>query len=81
MYTQHDRLSDFSYFIDNYEHFYRMYGHKFIVIQKKSVLGAYNTMKEALNVTIRNHKKGTFIIQECNGNETGYTTYIFHFDI
>ena len=66
--------SDFNWFLNNYTDLYLKYGHKFLVIKNKSVLGAYDTVREALDNT--HEELGTFIIQECTGDSSAYTNYI-----
>jgi hypothetical protein len=66
--------SDFNWFLNNYSELYKKYGHKFLVIKNKEILGAYTSVREALDNT--NEEMGTFIIQECNGTASAYTNYI-----
>lgn len=75
-YTDTDRMNDFDYFIRNYQDLYQRFGHKFIVIKDKSVLGAYDREYDAINDIKKIYPLGTFIVQECNGDESGYTNYI-----
>ena len=65
---------DFSWFVENYDALYAEYGHKFLVIKHRTVLGAYDTMRQALDNT--HEKRGTFIVQECNGNISAFTIYL-----
>lgn len=66
--------SDFNWFLNNYDDIYKQYGHKFIVIKDKQILGAYDSAREAIDNT--SEEMGTYIVQECNGNESAYTNYI-----
>lgn len=75
-YGEKERMDDFKYFVDNYNDIFDKYGHKFVVIKSKEILGVYDTETEALNVTSNTYPVGTFIVQECNGKESGYTNYI-----
>lgn len=70
------REQDFNWFVENYMNLYDEYGHKFIVIKNKSVLGVYNDVAEAVKITSETEELGSFIVQECNGDESGYTNYI-----
>lgn len=70
------REEDFNWFIQNYMNLYEKYGHKFIAIKNKTVLGVYDDIVEAVNQTSASEEIGSFIVQECNGAETGYTNYI-----
>lgn len=67
-------MADFNWFLDNYQFLFEKYGHKYLTIKNKTVLGAYNTLREAIDNT--NEELGTYIVQECNGNEAAYTNYI-----
>lgn len=75
-YGEKERDMDFKFFLENYDRFYREYGHKFIVIKNKVVLGAYDSVSVAVDITSKAYPLGTFIVQECNGDESGYTNYI-----
>jgi len=75
-YGESQRKSDFDYFIENYQKLYQKYGHKFIVIKDKNILGSYDTELDAINETSKTLPLGSFIVQECNGDESGYTNYI-----
>ena len=51
-------------------------GVSYLAIKNKTVLGSYSSYAEALHETEKSEPIGSFIIQFCNGNETGYTNYI-----
>lgn len=65
---------DFEWFILNYADLFKRYGKKYLVIKNAKVLGAYDNIREAIDNT--DEPLGTFIIQFCNGDESGYTNYI-----
>ena len=67
-------MGDFKWFVDNYQSLFDEYGHKFLAIKDKHVIGAYNSFMDAVEST--HEEPGTFIVQECNGNESAYTNYI-----
>ena len=71
------RKQDFNWFLNNYDKLYEKYGHKFLVIKDKQILGSYDSMREAVDNT--NEVVGTYIVQECNGNESAYTTFGYAF--
>ena len=56
---------DFKYFEKNMESLYEKYGHKFLTIKNQTVIGVYDTFEEALDITLKTEKLGTFLIQEC----------------
>lgn len=76
VYGDKERTKDFEYFLENYNKFYKDYGHKFIVIRNEQVIGVYESAIDAINNTSKTHPIGTFIVQECNGDESGYTNYV-----
>ena len=68
--------TDFKWFIDNYADIYTKYGTAYLAIKNKKVLGKYPSYAEAVRKTSATEQLGTFIVQLCNGNESGYTNYI-----
>ena len=75
-YTDAERKNDFDYFIENYDSLYKEYGHKFLAIKDKKVLGAYNSVPDAINDLSSIYEVGTYIIQECTGDDSAYRTTI-----
>lgn len=75
-YGEKERTSDFEFFIAHYDELYRKYGHKFIVIRNQEILGVYEDVVTAVRITSETYPVGTFIVQECTGDESGYTNYI-----
>lgn len=75
-YRDEDRNRDFSFFLKNYQNLFKSYGHKFIAIKDEKVLGAYDSVPEAINTLSENYKPGTYIIQECTGDEKAYKVSI-----
>ncbi len=75
-YTDKERFDDYHWFLDNYDAFFREYGHKFFVIQNKEIIGIFDDKDEAVDAAIKNQGLGKFIVQECNGDESGYTNYL-----
>jgi len=67
---------DFKWFVENYDSLYEKYGHSFLAIKNKTVLGAYSTCVEGVKETQKTETLGTFIVQECTGDQWGYTGYI-----
>jgi len=57
--------SDFNYFLENMNNFYRSYGQKFVVVKNQGVLGVYENFNKALESTLKTEEMGTFLIQEC----------------
>ena len=67
---------DFEWFIENYNTLYDEYSCCFLVIKNKQILGAYKSFDEAVDTTLQTEEIGTFIVQECNGDESAYTIQI-----
>lgn len=70
------QIDDFNWFIDNYSNLHKNYGTCYLVIKDKSILGSYDNYGKAVNETSEHEQPGTFIVQFCNGDESGYTNYI-----
>jgi len=75
-YTEANRKNDFDFFLENYQDFYNKYGHKFLAIKNKKVLGAYDSVSDAIEKLSGDHDYGTYIIQECTGDDSAYRTTI-----
>lgn len=75
-YTETDRNRDFDYFVKNYQKLFKKYGHKFIVIKNETVVGAYDSVFNAIDTLSGKYEVGTYIIQECSGDESAYRTSI-----
>jgi fibrillarin-like rRNA methylase len=68
---------DFDYFIQNIKAFYKQYGHKFLAIKDRNILGAYDSFNAALEETLKQEQAGTFIIQECFKNKEESISHIY----
>ncbi len=75
-YTETDRKKDFDFFLKHYEDYYKKYGHCYIAIRLEEILGVYKSTQEAIDILSNQYEIGEYILQECNGNESGYTNYI-----
>lgn len=75
-YTDDNRNQDFDFFMKNYQELFKQYGHKFIAIKNGKILGAYNSVPETLNALSETFEPGSYIIQECTGDESAYRTSI-----
>lgn len=71
-YTDEDRLSDFYYFVKNYQKLYTEYGLSYIALKDKTVLGAFKSPSEAFDTLADKYQVGTYIIQKCTGDESAY---------
>ena len=75
-YTDIERKQDFDFFVSNYQVLYQKYGHKFLAIKDKIVLGAYDSIPDAIRELSSTYELGTYIIQECTGDDSAYRTTI-----
>lgn len=75
-YGDNERREDFEFFLKNYQNIFEKYGNCFVAIRNKAIIGVFKTEKEAIDITSAQYELGEFIIQKCNGDETGYTNYI-----
>lgn len=75
-YADSERKQDFDYFTNNYQKLYKQYGHKFLAIKNKEILGAYDSVPDAISKLSPTYEIGTYIIQECTGDESAYRTTI-----
>ena len=75
-YTEEDRLNDFRFFVKNYQKFFEQYGHCYIAIKYKEILGIYDSAIKGIYDLLDKYPLGTYIIQHCNGDKSGYTTRI-----
>ena len=75
-YTDADRKRDFDFFTKNYHELYKQYGHKFLAIKNEEVIGAYDSVPDAISQLSPTYEIGTYIIQECTGDDSAYRTTI-----
>ena len=67
---------DFRWFLAKYDELYQKYGCSFLAIKDKNVLGAYGSFKEAAEAAMLTEELGSFIVQECTGNDSAHTAQI-----
>lgn len=75
-YGENDRNKDFDFFIQNYQKLFKHYGYKFIAIRNEKILGAFDSVIEAIKCLSANYKLGDYIIQECDGDDRAYKSKI-----
>jgi hypothetical protein len=67
---------DYKWFLENYDALSAQYGKAYLSIKNERVLGAYKSYAEGVIETLKTEKKGSFIVQLCDGTEAAYTNYI-----
>lgn len=70
------RLHDFNWFVENYNDIFVKYGRCYVVIKNQQILGVYASALEGIRDTQQKEPLGSFSVQFCNGDESGYTAYI-----
>ncbi len=70
------QCSDFEWFVENYDNLFSKYGERYLAIKNKIILGSYNSFGEAVRETAKTEEMGSFIVQFCNGDISGYTNCI-----
>lgn len=70
------RDEDFKWFLKEYDNLFKKYGHKFLAIKNKTILGVFDNFKKAIDETAKKYQLGTFIVQECDGTPSAYTSSI-----
>ena len=69
---------DFEWFVQHYDEFYKKYGECYLVIHDKGIIGVCDTYKDGIEHAKANgYQLGEFIVQHCNGDESGYTAYVY----
>lgn len=71
---------DYEWFLEHYAELFKQYGITFVAIKDAHVLGTYNSYGEAVRKTSEKEPLGSFIVQLCNGDVSGYTNYIASMD-
>jgi len=68
--------SDFQWFQEHYHDLFSKYGSSYLAIKNKKVIGVFYSFSEGVIATQKKEELGSFIVQLCNGDESGYTNYI-----
>ena len=67
---------DFKWFVENMPSLYERFGHCFLAIKDKDVIGRYGSYAEGVREASKISELGTFIVQECGENESAYTNVV-----
>lgn len=68
---------DFEWFLENYEGLFEQYGDCYLLIRNKRVICTCDSYAEGVKKGDGLFERGTYIVQHCNGDESGYTTCVF----
>jgi hypothetical protein len=65
--------SEFEYFLEHQDELADRYEGKVIVVKGGQVIGAFDSVPEAVHETSKHHRLGTFLVQECGRGPECYT--------
>jgi hypothetical protein len=68
--------AEFEYYQANQDELVSRYDGKTIVLKNCKVLGEYDSYLAAFTETVKNHKRGTFLIQQVSEGTEAYTATI-----
>ena len=72
-------LNDFNWFVKNRERLYEEYGDSYIAIKNMTVIGVYSSYSDGVNEVSKSEELGTFIVQHCTADESGFTEHIYSY--
>lgn len=76
-YTDEQRQADFEYYKEINPAYFKKHGRRFIAIRNKVVLGDDVAIRPLIErMKRKKYPVGTYIIQNCTGDENGYTVWI-----
>ena len=64
---------EFDFFVNNQKKLVKKYKGKYLAIKNNEVLGAYNSLSEAVKKTVKHEDIGTFLIQKCDPSKKVYS--------
>lgn len=76
-YTEKQKTKDFEFFKNVNKDFFSKNGHKFLAIKNCSIVDNADTIPELIKkMNEKSILVGTYLIQECTGDEAAYTTTV-----
>jgi len=81
--TMHERplVSEFNYFLEHRKELADRYPDRVIVIVDQSVVGDYDTELTAFRAASAKYRPGTFLVQRCSQDPSGFTASYYGFHI
>ena len=64
---------EFEYFLNHQDELVERFRGKVIAIKNDCILGAFESIAEAVHETSRKHPLGTFLVQKCEPGREAYT--------
>ena len=59
---------EFEYYLENQIDLTEKYDGRYIVIKNRNVIGDYDTKRAAIEMTMKMHVLGTFLVQKCSSD-------------
>ncbi len=76
-YTDEQKEKDFNYFKKINDSFYSKNGHSFLAIKNEEIIDSGKTVNELMEkMNKKSYPVGSYIIQECTGDESSYTNVV-----
>lgn len=72
-------LNDFNWFVANKERLYKEYGDSYVAIKNRTVIGVYSSYSDGVNEVSKTEELGTFIVQHCTADESGYIVHLYSY--
>ena len=77
LYTEKEKTKDFEFFININKDFFSKNGHKFLAIKNRSIIDNADSVQELIKkMDSKSIAVGTYLIQECTGDDSAYTTTV-----
>lgn len=77
LYTESEKTKDFEFFMSINKDFFAKNGHAFLAIKNCSVVENASTVSELIKkMDEKSVAVGNYLIQECTGDDTAYTTTV-----
>lgn len=64
---------EFKFYVREHDELVKKYKGKFVVIIEENIEGVYESEQEAYENSIKTHKLGTFLIQQCLPGDKNHT--------
>ncbi len=64
---------EFEFYLANQDNMVKKYDGKVVVIKNHKVLGVYDSELAAFTATVKDHERGTFMIQRVSEGDEAYT--------
>lgn len=72
-----NQSNDFKWFKENRRSLFLQYGDTYLAIKNQTVIGSFSSYAEGVRTISKIEPLGTFIVQHCTHDESGYTNHIY----